>query len=425
MNDSQIPARWLPFVRGLWLLFVLLLLGVFFAEISPYFNELRTACTGADCLLMALSPGEAQALRDMGLSMAFYAGYMVLLDIYPVLLVMPIAGLVFWRRSDTWLGILLSLALIFFLTASASSVPALGSVYPNLSWAFFVGDLLSASLFVLLFYLFPDGRFVPHWMWMFLMLMIVGVLVDVLLLPIGDPITPSYGAVANILWLAGLIVGVGAQIYRYQRISTPVQRQQTKWILFGLITFFIVTVLWTLLFELFPLQSGSTRLILNMSFFGIATLLFTILPISVVFSILRYRLWDIDVIINRTLVYGLLTGVLALLYYGSVLLFQSLLRAITGEEYQIVVVASTLLIAVMFNPLRRRIQASIDHRFYRRKYDAEQVLARFAATGRDEVDLDRLVEALLTVVEETIQPEHVSLWLTDPQHNKSAISRIT
>jgi hypothetical protein len=107
--------------------------------------------------------------------------------------------------------------------------------------------------------------------------------------------------------------------------------------------------------------------------------------------------------------------VLGLLYFGSVLLFQSLLRALTGQTYQFVVVASTLLIAVLFNPLRRRIQASIDRRFYRRKYDAEQVLAKFAATGRDEVDLDRLVEALLVVVDETIQPEHVTIWLREPE----------
>lgn len=417
MNDTHIPARWLTILRVLWLLLVLLLLGTFFYSISPYFNELRVACTGSDCLLLALSPLEAQTLRDLGLSMAFYAGYMVVLAIYPVLLVTPIAGLIFWRKSDTWLGYLLSLSLIFFMSASGASVPALTKLYPNLLWVFFFSDLLASALFVLLFYLFPDGRFVPPWTRVFIMLMIVGVLGDVLLLPIGGSVKPSYGAGANILWVVGLIVGAGSQIYRYRRVSTPVQRQQTKWVLFGLITFFTITVIWTLLFELFPLQSSSTRLILNMCFVGMATLLFTILPISVVFSILRYRLWDIDIIINRTLVYGLLTGVLALLYYGSVVLFQGLLRTLTGQGYQFVVVVSTLLIAVLFNPLRRRIQESIDRRFYRRKYDAEQVLAQFAATGRDEVDLDRLIEALLDVVEETIQPEHVSLWLVEPQRN--------
>lgn len=415
MNDSRIPARWLPFLRGLWLVVVLLLLGIFFAGILPYFNDLRETCTGQGCLLMALSPEEAQELRDLGLSMEFYAGYMVVLNIYTVIVLIPLAGLVFWRRSDTWLGLLLSLAIIFFGTASAMSVPALVSAYPSLSWAFFAGDFLSGLLYVLIFYLFPDGRFVPRWTRVLIMAMIGGMLID-LVLPIGAPITPSYSTFTEIFWLAGLMVGGWAQIYRYRWISTPVQRQQTKWVMFGLIVMLIPTLIWsfTVDLEYFQLQSGFTHLVFNFSL-GIAVIVYTVFPLTVVISILRYRLWDIDVIINRTLVYGLLTGVLALLYFGSVVLFQSLFRAITGEEYQIVVVASTLIIAVLFNPLRRRIQASIDRRFYRRKYDAEQVLAKFAATGRDEVDLDRLVEALLVVVDETIQPEHVTIWLREPE----------
>jgi hypothetical protein len=353
--------------------------------------------------------------------MAFYAGYMVVLDIYAVVVLIPLAGLVFWRRSDTWLGLLLSLALIFFTTTSALSTPALVSVYPSLRWTFFLSDFLGSVLFLLLFFLFPDGRFVPRWTRVLIVVIIVAFLID-LLLPIGTPISPSYSKVAETIWLIGLIAGALAQIYRYRRVSTPTQRQQTKWILYGLIVMLIFAIIWSLLVDLefISLQSGFSQLIFNFSL-GIAVIAYTIFPISVVISILRYRLWDIDILINRTLVYGLLTGVLGLLYFGSVVLFQSLLRALTRQGYQFVVVASTLMIAVLFNPLRRRIQASIDHRFYRRKYDAEQVLARFAATGRDEVDLDRLAEALLVVVEETIQPEHVSLWLKEPERHSPAM----
>jgi len=137
------------------------------------------------------------------------------------------------------------------------------------------------------------------------------------------------------------------------------------------------------------------------------------LPLFIGIAILRYRLWEIDLLINRTLVYGALTTALALVYIGSVVLLRYLLAPLTGSS-ELAIVASTLAIAVLFNPLRRGIQARIDKRFYRRKYDAAKVLAAFGATARDETDLERLTAAMLKMVDETMQPEHVSLWLRPP-----------
>ena len=145
------------------------------------------------------------------------------------------------------------------------------------------------------------------------------------------------------------------------------------------------------------------------------TLGFLSIPVSAAVAILKYRLYDIDRIINRTLVYGALTVTLVAVYVGSVLSIQYALRGLTGSESQLAIVASTLLIAALFNPLRRRVQNFIDHSFYRRKYDAARTLEVFSAKLRDERDIDTLNSELLSTVRETMQPEHVSLWLREPE----------
>jgi len=135
-----------------------------------------------------------------------------------------------------------------------------------------------------------------------------------------------------------------------------------------------------------------------------------------IFAILQYHLWDIDILIRRTLIYSILTVTLALLYFGSVVLFQQLMQPFVGQsETPFVTVASTLALAALFTPLRRRVQNAVDRRFYRRKVDTEQVLATFNATLRDEVALDKLTTALLGVMIEMLQPAQVSLWLRTPQ----------
>ena len=134
-------------------------------------------------------------------------------------------------------------------------------------------------------------------------------------------------------------------------------------------------------------------------------------PISMGIAIVRYRLYEIDTLINRTLVYALLTAILAAVYFGAVVLLQRLFVALTGEKSTLAIVASTLVVAALFNPLRRRIQSFIDRRFYRSKYDARKILEAFSAKLRDEADLDALSTDLVGVVRETMQPAHISLWL--------------
>jgi hypothetical protein len=203
-------------------------------------------------------------------------------------------------------------------------------------------------------------------------------------------------------------------ILRYRR-SGGEEREQIKWIAYSaslVVLLYLITMVSSLMFPLGIWFAAGTPLWLGL-LQNAAIASFAAVPIAVGFAVLKYRLYDIDVVINRTLVYGALTATLVLIYFGGVAAVQAIFRAITGEEHQpqLAIVVSTLVIAALFNPLRRRIQSFIDRRFYRRKYDAAKTLETFSAKLRDETDLDGLSDDLVGVVRETMQPTHVSLWL--------------
>jgi hypothetical protein len=208
-----------------------------------------------------------------------------------------------------------------------------------------------------------------------------------------------------------LLAGVGAVIslvVRYRRARGDV-RQQIKWFASAA----ALTVVWLFVFQ--QSTRGLPEAIVALS----GLLVIASIPIATGIAILRYRLYDIDRIINRTLVYGSLTVTLVALYFGGIVVLQRAFVLLTGQQSTLAVVASTLLIAALFTPLRRRIQGFIDRRFYRRKYDARKTLEAFSTKLRDETDLEALNNDLVGVVRETMQPAHVSLWLRpDPAHRR-------
>jgi hypothetical protein len=209
----------------------------------------------------------------------------------------------------------------------------------------------------------------------------------------------------------GLIGGaVLAQAYRYWRVSTPVHRQQTKWVVFVTAVAGAGLVGTSTLGTAVPAieQSGPLGRMIGTTLSEGFVLL---IPLSIGVAMVRSGLYEIDIIINRTLVYGSLTATLVALYFGAIVALQRVFVFLTGQKSTLAVVASTLLIAALFNPLRRRIQSFIDRRFYRRKYDAARTLEAFSAKLRDETDLEALNYELVAVVRETMQPAHVSLWL--------------
>jgi hypothetical protein len=224
-------------------------------------------------------------------------------------------------------------------------------------------------------------------------------------------IVKALGALGQLAVFFGCIASVLSVFERLQSAEGE-ERQQIKWFAYS-----AAVLVGDFFFVVLPAQAivgpGAAFVFIMIGLMGI--------PVAIGIAILRYRLYDIDRIINRTLVYGSLTAMLALVYFGGVTVTQALLRTLTGHEKlpQLVVVASTLLIAALFTPLRRRIQSFIDRRFYRRKYDARKTLEAFSTKLRDETDLDALSDDLVGVVRETMQPAHVSLWLRpDPAHRR-------
>jgi len=231
----------------------------------------------------------------------------------------------------------------------------------------------------------------------------------------------AYAAVVVPLLPVCVLASAVSLVLRYRR-SGGEERQQIKWIAFaasfvGLVA--LITVVSTLMFAPESLETAGTQPLWLELLQDVELLSLAGVPVAVGFAILRHRLYDIDVVINRTLVYGSLTAMLAAVYYGSVVVLQYIFRALSGGESQLAIVASTLVIAALFNPLRRRVQGFVDRRFYRSKYDAAKTLATFSAKIRDETDLDELNDELVRVVLETMQPAHVSLWLRLDTASKS------
>jgi hypothetical protein len=368
------------------------------------YAQLGTICTSSQCGDQQPTPSSIPEFHAAGITLGFYATYIGTLEVLYTLLFLVIAAVVYWRKSETLIGLITALFLVTY-GVTQTSANALASAVPILSIPVNLLQPLSFILLVLFLYLFPDGRFTPRWTGFVFAVWVPVFLATSTLLPPGAFAIPLFGFI---------IISLFAQIYRYLRVSSPQQRQQTKWVVFGVLIGILgsLGIIGAVSLLPFPQTPGSLGFLVGDTLIYLFSALF---PLSIGIAIMRSRLWDIDVIINKVLVYGLLTALLGAIYAGLILGVERLLGVITGQVSQqpVVLVISTLAIAALFQPMRRRIQQLIDRRFYRRKYDATRTVAAFSATLRNEVELSQLSDHLLNVVRETMQPEHVFLWLRE------------
>ncbi len=348
-----------------------------------------------------------------GLSLEAYALYYLLVVFGSAAPFWVAAALVLWKHGGEWYRWLTALMLFFFPSGLMSSISFVA--HPGL--APYLGVLaLLWPLFLIFLYLFPDGRAVPRWS-----RLPMGVLAVAHLAAQALGVVASLPAIAlqlppSILSIVGFIISAEfalvliCQVYRYLRVSGPVERRQIQWFVLAIAVVVVVTTV------IDAVTGGQSSLGDAGYLSDLSNGLLVLIPAAITISILRYRLWDIDVIIRRTLIYSVLTGLLALAYFGLVLVLQSLFSLLTGEGGSaLVTVLSTLAIAAMFVPLRSRVQRVIDRRFYRKKYDAARTLAAFGAQARDVVELEQLTSQLVRVVDETMQPAHAGLWVRPPR----------
>jgi len=411
---TRLHGRWLVLARGVWLALVILTLAIFFASLPVYVAQLQTPCAPTACQYQQLTHSQAETLKGIGLSLGDYAAFTVGLLLVTIVVCLVVSTLIIWRRPDDRMAVLVALLLVTFgPTGVTATAPAASPwLLPDECVTF-----LTTAFFVLVFILFPSGRFVPHWM-RWTLVVFLAVQVPFTFFPNAPfMLNTSFFQLGWLVFLGELATGAFVQLYRYRRVSSPLERQQTKWVVFGLAVPTAVNVLVDVLALLFPeAVEHNTLALLAYNEVGFLLLL---IPLSFGFAMLRYRLWDIDVLINRTLVYGTLTILLTGVYVGLIIGLQALLRGIINQGSGVAIVLSMLAAFFLFQPLRGRIQRSIDRRFYRRKYDAAKVVAAFSTTLRNEVDLDQLREHLIAVVQETMQPAHVSLWLRPPEHDRT------
>jgi hypothetical protein len=355
--------------------------------------------------------------------------------IFPLALTVSamVGGLVASRRPENPVG-------WFFLgSAGCFSLAEVASEYVNyglpgaqvmawlMSWLWLPGVTL---LLVFLPLYFPDGRLVsPRWRWLVRVALVFSVggavfsafspgeiqdegVVNPLGIEALRPVSELLETFVFVVYFALLFASAASLVVRFRR-SGSVERQQIKWLAFAA----LAIPIWFLTNA--PIEEASRALFVVLD----ALIVSSLIPVAAGIAILRYRLYDIDVVINRALVYGSLTVMLVVVYVIGVVALQAALRAVSGQESTLAVVASTLAIAALFNPLRRRVQALVDRRFYRRKYDAAKTLEAFNARLREETDLDALSSDVVGVVRETMQPEHVSLWLRlDPFSKRMNLS---
>jgi hypothetical protein len=416
LTRPAIKQPWLSIVRGMWVLLAMYNLLPGLLGLPVYYRQL---------VAMEIFPTNGSwtpenfqaASANSGFDPQVIAWLVVIPALIQILSNVGIGLVIFWKQSHKWLGLLASFSMVSmggtFTGDHHQFLQALPQFWQVLLQE--VGTLLWLGYFLFLI-LFPNGRFVPGWMRWVAVLLTAWYVATVAYNRFAGEF-PEFFLPIGFALLSVIIYG---KYQQYRWLSTPQEKQQIRWFLFAIFVFVTQGILTNLVDFVYPVpaQPGLTELLIYLGRVYLSAAAGALIPISIGIAIFRYRLWDIEFVIRQTLYYTVLTGLLGLVYVCIVTLLQALLVGSNDRQSPLVLVLSTLVIATLFNPMRLRIQKTIDQRFFRSRYDTAKTMEAFSSTVRQETDPQQLSANLVCAVQQSLQPESVTLWIRPQTYHR-------
>ncbi|HEY7094161.1 MAG TPA: sensor histidine kinase [Ktedonobacterales bacterium] len=425
LPTERAPARlhggWLWAAHAGWLAMAALTVGVFIASVVTRIAALQAACPDASCANVPLPPATRAAFAALGLSYATFIGYFIALDVVVALVFGLVAGLIHWRRPDDRMALLVSLALLTFGAATfTGATDALAIIHP--AWRIPVAllNFVGSATFILTLYLLPDGHFVPRWTRWAALIWIAQQAPHYFLSKSALDLDTWPTALGVAIWIAFIGSAVVAQVYRYRRVSGQVAREQARWIGFG-VSVALVGFLGgrIALVVLAPKLDSPNALLLAMIGATLVDAFILMIPLSIAVAILRYRLFDIDTLINRTLVYGALSacvvGLYALIVGGASALFQA-------RANLLISLLATGVVAVLFQPLRERVQRWVNRLLYGEREEPYAILSTLGRRLEGALSPDETLPAVVETVAQALKLPYAAISLRDGEEEVIAAS---
>lgn len=414
-RQSYAIVRWLALVG--WFFIALFFVVLFLVDLGTDYSQMQVPCTnvlgmGGGCNFLAISAAEVAVLESWGLTLQSYAAVMIMTPVITLLVYLGLGFLILWQQRMSRIGLTVSLALIVMPFAILSASADWAAIHPNLFLPGMAASLLGTAIMLLFLYLMPNGRFSPRWAYVPLLSTLL--LVTILTFDFNNIIDLPNGVLPflNITIVGLVLFGGGSQVYRYLRDANTVERQQTQWIIFAVVIFAASIILWVLIFgSALAIPAGRPRLLTNLGAWSFTNLvLLPLLPAAITVAILRYKLWNIDIIISRTLVYGGLTLMVVLIYTllvgGLGLLFQ-------GSGNFVISLLATGLIAVAFNPVRERLQRGVNRLMFGQRDDPYAVLSHLSQQLQGTAVPSETLSTIVQTIADTLKLPYVAIELTE------------